>query len=61
MIDLFTAFGKKGDTSPPFRKTSLTKVDATEVKWIQTRNIKEPMANTYQNIKDILSVFFDTP
>ena len=38
-----------------------TEEDITEVKWIQTRNIKEPMANTYQNIKDILSVFFDTP
>ncbi|MEQ1554505.1 MAG: NUDIX domain-containing protein [Ferruginibacter sp.] len=33
----------------------------TEVKWITTKNIKEPMANTYQNIKEILSVFFDTP
>lgn len=38
-----------------------TEEDITEVKWIHTRNIKEPMANTYQNIKDILSVFFDTP
>ncbi len=38
-----------------------TEEDISEVKWIHTRNIKEPMANTYQNIKDILSVFFDTP
>ena len=38
-----------------------TEEDISEVKWVQTRNIKEPMANTYQNIKDILSVFFDTP
>lgn len=38
-----------------------TEEDISEVKWINTRNIKEPMANTYQNIKDILSVFFDTP
>lgn len=38
-----------------------TAEDITEVKWIQTRNIKEPMANTHQNIKDILTVFFDTP
>mgnify|MGYP000005122604 CR=1 FL=1 len=38
-----------------------TEEDITKVKWIHTRNIKEPMANTYQNIKDILSVFFDTP
>ena len=38
-----------------------TEEDITKVKWIHTRNIKEPMTNTYQNIKDILSVFFDTP
>ena len=38
-----------------------TEEDITEVKWIHTRNINEPMANTYQNIRDILSVFFDTP
>ena len=35
--------------------------DIAEVKWIPTRNIKEPMANTYKNIKDILSIFFDKP
>lgn len=35
--------------------------DIAEVKWIPTRNIKEPMTNTYQNIKDILRIFFDTP
>ena len=33
----------------------------TEVKWIKTINIKEPMANTYPSIKDILQVFFDEP
>ena len=38
-----------------------TEEDISEVKWIHTRSIKEPMANTYQNIRDILSVFFDTP
>lgn len=38
-----------------------TEEDISEVKWIHTSRIKEPMANTYQNIKDILSVFFDTP
>jgi ADP-ribose pyrophosphatase YjhB (NUDIX family) len=32
----------------------------TEVKWIPTQNIKEPIANTYGNIKEILSTFFDT-
>jgi len=41
--------------------TAQTEEDISEVKWIHTRNIKEPMANTYQNIKDILSIFFDTP
>ncbi len=38
-----------------------TEEDIAEVKWIHTKDIKEPMANTYQNIKDILTVFFDTP
>ena len=41
--------------------TAQTEEDISEVKWIHTRNIKQPMANTYQNIKDILSTFFDTP
>jgi ADP-ribose pyrophosphatase YjhB (NUDIX family) len=35
--------------------------DIAEVKWIATKNIKQPMRNTYKNIKEILSVFFDTP
>lgn len=33
----------------------------TEAKWIATKNIKAPMANTYPSIKDILTVFFDEP
>lgn len=33
----------------------------TAVKWIKTKHIKEPMANTYPSIKDILQLFFDTP
>ena len=33
----------------------------TEVKWIKTRDIKDPMKNTYPSIKDILSKFFDEP
>ncbi|MBL7703470.1 MAG: NUDIX domain-containing protein [Ferruginibacter sp.] len=33
----------------------------TEIKWVKTINIKEPMQNTYPNIKDILSKFFDEP
>jgi ADP-ribose pyrophosphatase YjhB (NUDIX family) len=38
-----------------------TEENITEVKWISTKNIKEPVANTYPSIKDILSVFFDAP
>jgi ADP-ribose pyrophosphatase YjhB (NUDIX family) len=33
----------------------------TDVKWIKTMNIKEPMANSYGTIKDILAEFFDAP
>ncbi len=35
--------------------------DIVEVKWIATQNIKEPMANTFKNIKEIMTMFFDTP
>lgn len=35
--------------------------DIAEVKWISTKDIKTPMSNTYKNIKEIMSVFFDTP
>jgi 8-oxo-dGTP pyrophosphatase MutT (NUDIX family) len=35
--------------------------DIAEVKWIETKNIKEPMKNTYENIRAILRIFFDTP
>ena len=38
-----------------------TEENITEAKWINTREIKEPMKNTYSTIKDILRVFFDTP
>lgn len=50
----FTSTGKQR-TAPQIEE------DIAEVKWIHTRNIKEPVANTYQNIKDILTEFFDTP
>ncbi len=33
----------------------------TEIKWVKTMDIKEPIKNTYPSIKDILSKFFDTP
>ena len=31
------------------------------IKWVKTTDIKEPLKNTYASIKDILSIFFDTP
>lgn len=41
--------------------TPQTEENITEVKWVSTKNIKEPIANTYPSIKDILSTFFDEP
>lgn len=38
-----------------------TEEHITEIKWVKTRNISEPVANTYPSIKNILSTFFDTP
>jgi 8-oxo-dGTP pyrophosphatase MutT (NUDIX family) len=38
-----------------------TEENITEVKWIATKDIKEPVTNTYQNIKDVLSTYFDKP
>jgi 8-oxo-dGTP pyrophosphatase MutT (NUDIX family) len=38
-----------------------TEEDITAIKWVHTKNIKEPVANTYPSIKDILSNFFDEP
>ena len=35
--------------------------DITEAKWIKTKEIKDPVKNTYPSIKDILGKFFDTP
>ena len=33
----------------------------TDAKWIKTKDIKEPVKNTYPGIKEILSSFFDAP
>jgi len=33
----------------------------TDIKWVKTIDIKEPMKNTYPSIKNILGVFFDAP
>lgn len=38
-----------------------TEEHITDIKWVKTINIKEPVKNTYPSIKDILAKFFDTP
>ena len=38
-----------------------TEEDITETRWIKTKDIKEPMKNTFENIKDIMTRFFDAP
>lgn len=38
-----------------------TEEDITDIKWVATKDIKEPIANTYPSIKDILKTFFDEP
>jgi len=35
--------------------------DISAIKWVNTKDIKEPMKNTYASIKDIIGTFFDTP
>ena len=38
-----------------------TEEHITEIKWVKTMDIREPLKNTYPSIKDILAKFFDTP
>ncbi len=38
-----------------------TEEHITEIKWVKTMDIKEPVKNTYPSIKNILNTFFDTP
>ena len=38
-----------------------TEEHITDIKWVKTIDIKEPVKNTYPSIKDILAKFFDTP
>ncbi len=33
----------------------------TDIKWVKTKDIKEPIKNTYPSVKDILNKFFDEP
>lgn len=67
---VYEAFGKKNikttywyyfESNGTQRNTPQLEENITEVKWFSTKNIKEPVANTYPSIKDILAVFFDTP
>ncbi|RYY68987.1 MAG: NUDIX domain-containing protein [Chitinophagaceae bacterium] len=41
--------------------TPQTEEDITETKWIKTKDIRVPMNDTYENIKDIMRRFFDEP
>lgn len=43
------------------KTTAQVEEDITEVKWVKTQAIKEPMANTYSSIKTIMATFFDAP
>ncbi|MBK8609018.1 MAG: hypothetical protein IPL84_03490 [Chitinophagaceae bacterium] len=38
-----------------------TEEHITEIKWVKTRDISEPVANTYPSIKNILSTFLIHP
>ncbi len=38
-----------------------TEENITEIKWVKTMDIKEPMKDTYPSIKNILGRFFDEP
>lgn len=38
-----------------------TEEDITDIQWISTKDIKKPVANTFETIKDVLRTFFDTP
>ncbi len=38
-----------------------TEENITDIKWVKTKDIKEPLKNTYPSIKDILGIFFEIP
>jgi ADP-ribose pyrophosphatase YjhB (NUDIX family) len=38
-----------------------TEENITAIRWVKTKNMEEPLANTYASIKDILDKFFDIP
>lgn len=41
--------------------TPQTEEHITELKWVKTKDIREPMLNTYPSIRDIMGRFFDQP
>jgi 8-oxo-dGTP pyrophosphatase MutT (NUDIX family) len=41
--------------------TAQIEEDIAEVKWIATKDIQQPMLNTYGNIKEIVHKFFNAP
>jgi 8-oxo-dGTP pyrophosphatase MutT (NUDIX family) len=48
-------------TCPNIQKTApQIEEDIAEVKWVAAKNINVQMENTYNNIKEILAVFFDS-
>jgi len=38
-----------------------TEEDINEIKWVATKDINDPLSNTYPSIKDILQHFFNMP
>ena len=48
-------------TSGKHKLSAQIEENITEVEWIPTINIKKPMLNTYQNIKDVITTYFDKP
>ena len=38
-----------------------TEEDITDIRWFKTKDIRTPVANTYEAIRDVLREFFDTP
>lgn len=38
-----------------------TEEDITEVRWFSTKDIRTPVSDTYEAVRDVLREFFDTP
>jgi len=50
----FTCFGNQ-------QLQAQAEEDITAVEWILTKNISQPMENSYASIRDIMSLFIDAP